>query len=198
MKPLIPLAMAMFLGLSACALTVNDVHVDYKYSKAPASDFSKSSETIRLATFEDSRGMENPRMLKHSQNLYGNTMSGGVQAEKPVAEIVRDGLVQGLTTANAHVVDNDPSVILNGDLMEYDYTVVQGFWSGTANVKLTVKLKLTDAKSGSTVWNDTLLGKASFHASSSPGEDVLFRLSLDNLVEKLQEDADFQHALHVR
>src|SRR5207249_4110105 len=151
---------------SVCALTVHDARVDYKYTKAPAADFASSPEKIRVGNFEDSRGMDNPRIIMHSKNMYGNTMSGGTQAEKPVAEIVRDGVVQGLTT-------------------------------GTANTKLMLKLKLT-SKTGNTIWSDTLLGKASYHAAMNPGEDALFRLTLDDLVERLQKNEDFQHALHVQ
>lgn len=141
--------------------------------------------------------MDNPRMIMHSQNMYGITMSGGTQAEKPLAEIVRDGVVQSLTATRAHVVDDEPSVILTGDLMEYSYTVVSGFWTGTANTKLLVKLRLT-SKTGNTIWTDTLLGKASYHAAMHPGEDALFRLTLDDFVERLQKNDDFKHALHVQ
>ena len=198
MKRLLAIGLTVALGgMSGCALTVHDARVDYKYTKAPAADFASSPEKIRVGNFEDSRGMDNPRIIMHSKNMYGNTMSGGTQAEKPVAEIVRDGVVQGLTTAKAHVVDDDPSVILSGDLMEYGYTVVQGLWTGTANTKLMLKLKLT-SKTGNTIWSDTLLGKASYHAAMNPGEDALFRLTLDDLVERLQKDEDFQHALHVQ
>lgn len=198
MKHLVTLWLTAVLGgVSGCALTVHDARVDYKYTKEPAVDFSSSLEKIRVRNFEDSRGMDNPRMIMHSQNLYGNTMSGGTQAEKPVAEIVRDGVVQGLTTAHAHVVEDDPSVILSGDLLEYSYTVVQGFWTGTANTKLMVKLKLA-SKSGNTIWSDTLLGKASYHAAMNPGEDALFRLTLDDFVERLQKDEDFRRALHTQ
>lgn len=190
------LAVAMW-GISGCALTVHDARVDYKYTKAPVADFSSSSEKIRVGSFEDDRGMDNPRMIMHSQNMYGNTMSGGTQAEKPVAEIVRDGVIQSLTASHARVVEDDPSVILSGDLMEYGYTVVQGLWTGTLNTKLMVKLKLA-SKSGNTIWSDTLLGKTSYHGAMGPGEVVLFQLTLDDLVEQLQKNEDFQHALHAQ
>jgi hypothetical protein len=195
MRYLVVSGLALALAsLSGCALTVNDTRVDYHYTKVPAADFTSSPERIKVGNFEDSRGMENPRMIMHSQNMYGNTMSGGTQAEKPLAEIVRDGVIQGLTTAHAHVADDDPSVVLTGELMEYGYTVVQGFWTGTANTKLMVKLRLT--KSGNTVWSDTILGKASYHGGGNPGEDVLFRMTLDDFVERLQKDEDLQRALH--
>jgi hypothetical protein len=198
MKQLFALGLMVFmLSMSGCALTVHDTRVDYKYTKAPAADFSSSPEKIRVADFEDSRGMDNPRMITHSQNMYGNTMSGGTQAEKPVAEIIRDGVVQGLSPAHARIVDDDASVILRGELMEYGYTVVQGFWTGTANTKLLVKLKLT-SKSGNTIWSETLLGKASYHGAVSPGEVVLLQLTLDDFIERLQNNEDFQHALHVQ
>jgi hypothetical protein len=189
--------MVVMWSVSGCALTVHDARVDYKYTKAPAADFSSSPEKIRVVNFEDSRGMDNPRMITHSQNMYGNTMSGGTQAEKPVAEIVRDGVAQSLTAAHTRLVDADPSLILSGDVMEYGYTVVQGFWTGTANTKLMVKLKLA-SKSGNTIWSDTLLGQASYHGAMSPGEVALFQLTLDDFVERLQKDEDFQRALHVQ
>jgi hypothetical protein len=198
MKHLLALGlMAAMWAVSGCALTVRDTPVDYKFTKAPAADFSGSPEKIRVGKFADSRGMDNPRMLMHSQNMYGNTMSGGSQAEEPVAEIVRDGVVQGLTAAHARVVEDGPSLILSGDLMEYSYSVVQGLWAGTVNTKLLVKVKLS-SQSGHTIWSDTLLGKASYHGAMNPGDVVLFQLTLDDFVMELQKNEDFQRALHVQ
>jgi hypothetical protein len=184
-------------SVSGCALTVHDTRVEYKYTKAPAADFSSSPEKIRVVNFEDSRGMDNPRMITHSQNMYGNTMSGGTQAEKPVAEIIRDGVVQGLTATHAHFADDDPSLVLSGDVMEYGYTVVQGFWTGTVNTKLMVKVRLA-SKSGNAIWSDTLLGKASYQGAMNPREVVLFQLTLDDFVERLQKNEDFQRALRAQ
>jgi hypothetical protein len=141
--------------------------------------------------------MDNPRMITHSQNMYGNSMSGGTQAEKPVADIIRDGIIQSLIAAHAQVVDGQSSLVLSGDVMEYGYTVVQGLWTGTANTKLMVKLRLA-LKTGDTIWSDTLLGKASYHGAMSPGEVVLFQLTLDDFVERLQKNEDLQRALHVQ
>ncbi len=198
MKKLLALQVIVVMwSVSGCALTVHDTRVDYKYTKAAAADFSSSPEKLKIGNFSDSRDMDNPRMITHSQNMYGNTMSGGTQAEKPIAEIVRDGVVQGLTAAHAHLVDDDPSLVLSGDVMEYGYTIVQGLWTGTVNTKLTVKLKLAST-SGTTIWSDTLLGKASYKGAMNPGEVVLFQLSLDDFVERLQKNEDFQRALHMQ
>ncbi len=123
MKRLLAFGLMMAMcGLGGCALTVRDVHVDYKYTKVPITDLSNSPEKVRIGKFDDSRGMDNPRMIMHSQNMYGNTMSGGTQAEKPVAEIVRDGVAQALAATHARIVEDDPSLILSGDLMEYSYS----------------------------------------------------------------------------
>ncbi len=133
MKRLLAFGLMMAMcGLGGCALTVRDVHVDYKYTKVPITDLSNSPEKVRIGKFDDSRGMDNPRMIMHSQNMYGNTMSGGTQAEKPVAEIVRDGVAQALAATHARIVEDDPSLILSGDLMEYSYSLVQGGMDGNS------------------------------------------------------------------
>jgi hypothetical protein len=38
----------------------------------------------------------------------------------------------------------------------------------------------------------------SYHGAMSPGEVALFQLTLDDFVERLQKDEDFQRTLHVQ
>jgi hypothetical protein len=179
-------------GLGGCAFTVHDVNVNYSYEKPAKADLSSSTETLRIAPFTDTRGNPNPRMLMNAQNMHGSTTTGGWQAEKPVADIVRDGFVQALTAAHAHIVAESDSMVLTGELVDYHYTVIQEFWKGTAVTKMIVKLRLNSEKSGVTLWNDTLSATINYRAASSPGEDVLFKLTLDNLMDQLTDSDLFK------
>jgi hypothetical protein len=100
------------IGLSGCAMTVRDTKVDYVFSKSPPIDLTASAATIRVADFRDSRDNPNPRMIMNMQNMNGQMTSGGWQAEKPVAAIVRDRVIQGLVAAHSHVVGDSESLVL--------------------------------------------------------------------------------------
>jgi len=188
---LAPIAVAC-VGFGGCALTVHDINVDYKYTRTSGAELA--STPLQVAAFTDARGNENPRMIWNSRNLHGNTMSGGWQAQKPVAEIVRDGVAQGLAAAHANLADSPHSLILGGELMEYSYQVVSGMWTGTLTTKLTVKFRLKTTQ-GATLWNDTFTGTTQYHGTSMPGVDMLLGKSLDSLVTQLVDDDLFRQRL---
>jgi len=58
-----------------------------------------------------------------------------------------------------------------------------------------VKLKLVPARSGAVVWNDTVSATISYHVSLNPGKDVLFKLTLNNLIDQLCDNNDLLRAL---
>jgi hypothetical protein len=45
------------------------------------------------------------------------------------------------------------------------------------------------------VWNQTISGTINYHASRNPGEDVLFKMTLDDTLGKLLEDREFARVL---
>jgi hypothetical protein len=184
--------------LGACAFTVHDVRVDYVYREPVAIDLSDVSERIRIGPFEDNRGNPNPRMIMNAQNGHHQTTTGGWQAEEPIAEIVRDGIAQGLAADHATLVDSSESLVLTGEVLDYHYLLEEQFWSGTVRPLLTVKLRLSDATSGATVWRQSFTGSTSYHGSFMPAAEMLFRGSLDDLVKKIASGRAFADVLRNR
>lgn len=176
------LVLSMML-LQGCAFTVHDVQVNYEFEEPISLDLA--SQRVTVGEFSDGRGAANPRLLMNMRNLYGDTTSGGWQAEKPLAEIVRDAVEQGLESVNANVVE-ESGLRLTGQLEDFSTEIIMGFWEGTLNGRLTVKMQLTDAEVGRVVWQNTYIGGAS--VKGGEGAVGLFRASLSDLVKDMLED----------
>jgi hypothetical protein len=121
-------------------------------------------------------------MIIHETNGYGQPTAGGWQAEKPVAEIVRDAISQGLAVADAPLVESGAALILTGEVQEYRYRFEEKFWSGDVFPMLTVAFRLRDSTSRETLWKHTVTGSGKYHGSFMPSTEFLFRSALDDLV----------------
>ena len=186
---------AFMLPLSGCAFMVHDVRVDYVFRGSVASDLNASREKLRLGSFDDSRDNPNVRMIIHETNGYGQPTSGGWQAEKPISEIVRDAVAQGLVAAHAPVVESDETVVLTGEVLDYRYRFEEQFWSGDVFPMLTVKFRLKDAVSHDTIWSKEITGSGKYHGSFMPATELLFRGALDDLALRVASDGSLAQAL---
>ncbi len=179
---------------SGCAFTVHDVKMDYAYKQPISVDLSTISQApIQIGKFEDSRNETNPRMIMHIQNLYGETTSGGWQAEKPIADIVKDALEDGLKKAGASISKNAEDVVLEGELIDFDYDVIMGMWEGTLKSRLSVKIQLKNKSTNTIIWKDTYISSAS--VKGGEGAEGLLRATLDDLVTDLLSDGYFLQEL---
>src|SRR5690554_7751194 len=84
----LPIALSLVMLLSGCAFNVYVVNVDYKYDNPIETDLS--SIALDVGEFKDSRNVDNPRMIVNQKNGYGQTTTGGWQAEKPLIDIVKE------------------------------------------------------------------------------------------------------------
>jgi hypothetical protein len=186
------------LSLSGCAFMVHDVRIDYAFHGTVDTVLSTSLQPFQLGPFEDSRGNPNDRMIIHETNGYGQPTAGGWQAEKPVAEIVRDAISQGLAVAHAPLVESGAALILTGEVQEYRYRFEEKFWSGDVFPMLTVAFRLRDSTSRETVWKHTVTGSGKYHGSFMPSTEFLFRSALDDLVIRVVSDPGLSDALSHR
>ncbi len=183
--------LALCLATSGCAFTVHDVQTNYRYS-APVST-RLAPRDLQVGPITDQRGVENPRMIMNMTNLNGDTTSGGWQAEKPLSEILRDGVIQGLSAANVRVQSANAGVVLRGELLDFNVKTIMGMWEGTHQGKMTAKFQLTNGRTGAIVWQDTFVGSSQIKG----GEGVVgvLKATLDSVVTKLISDAYFQQKL---
>jgi len=155
------LLLACSLLFSGCALTREPVTLNYNMNVPLAQSFlEKPQEAITVGIIQDKRGMDDPRLIFHKQNLYHDTMGGGWLAEKPVASIVEDAVREALAAANYNIVSAAAEYQLYGMLQELRYETVMGFWQGELRTIMTVQLYLKDMRSGRVVWNETFMARA--------------------------------------
>jgi hypothetical protein len=181
------------LAVSGCAFTVNDVEVGYRYpDKAKV---SAPGSAVTVGAFKDSRDVHNKRLIMNKKNLNGDTTSGGYQAEKPLSQIVRDGVVLALQAAQVQIKSAAP-LELSGQLEDFGSEMIMGWWEGEFKGKLTVRFHLNDKASGKTVWKDTFVGTGSVKGGEGP--EGALAASLDDLLFDLMSDKSFLDAMSVR
>ena len=171
-------ALGLSIGLlSGCAFTVHDVQVNYDYVGTVSTDLSNINPSpLKIGVINDGRNVENPRLIMNMTNLNGATTSGGWQAEKPLAEIVRDAIIQGLINAKTPLADSGESLILTGELVDFDYEVIMGMWTGTIKSSLSVKLQVRNTDTNKIIWKDTIISSAS--VKSGEGAKGAFKSSI--------------------
>ena len=126
-------------------------------------------------------------------NLNGDTTSGGWQAEKPLSDILKDAVVQGISNSQIQMNDLDSEVKLSGELLAFDIETIMGFWEGTHKGKMTAKFQLVDSASGDIVWRDTFIGNS--EVKGGEGVAAVLKATLDDLIEKFLNDNYFQQQL---
>ena len=188
-------ALGLSIGLlSGCAFTVHDVQVNYDYVGTVSTDLSNINPSpLKIGVINDGRNVENPRLIMNMTNLNGATTSGGWQAEKPLAEIVRDAIIQGLINAKTPLADSGESLILTGELVDFDYEVIMGMWTGTTKSSLSVKLQVRNTDTNKIIWKDTIISSAS--VKSGEGAKGALKAVLDDLIADLLSDEYFVQQL---
>lgn len=179
--------------LSGCAFTVHDLPVNYQYSGQSFGLEGHHLPSISIGEINDNRNVENPKMIMHQINGYGQTTTGGWQAEKALSLIVKDALIQAIDAQGLN--DERPrNVILEGDLVDVSSKVVSGWASGTINMKVTVKLTARDHNTNKILWRDTIFGDGTSGKESSIKPAILkaFNASLNDMVSKLFTDEYFR------
>jgi len=180
--------LALLACLSGCAFSVYDVNVGYKYNNPIVTDLSAA--TLAIGEFKDSRNVANPRMIMNQKNGYGQTTTGGWQAEKPLAEIVKDAVTDGLKKSGAIINENAKNLILSAELLEFDGDIKMGAWVGSYVGKMSVKIQLVNKDTGEIIWRDTFVGSGEAKANKG-GIPSILKISLDNLVDNLLKDPLF-------
>ena len=186
------LTLALIPAFSAgCVLSVYDLPIDYEVSGDVPRIDRADLPTLLVGDIEDNRGASNPRMIMHQKNQYGQTMSGGWQAEKDLSLIVQDALKQGIVASGLDQ-GGPGQLTLSGELIEVASEHVVEFFSGTTRVKMTVKLQASDTVTGHIVWRDTFISvREAKGGTISNNLRAAFRSALDDLLRRLFSDQYF-------
>ena len=186
-------AMAVSILLSGCAMTTYDLPVNYSYAGNIDTVRGENLPTVNIGSIKDVRAVENPRMIMNHKSGYGTTATGGYQAEKNISLIIEDALRQGIETAG---LDSERSrhVLLEGELVDINSDIVQGWWKGTINMKVTVKLSVREEGYNEILWRDTIIGHGISSKQSSVKPALLEALNsaMNELADNLISDEYFQ------
>lgn len=172
--------------LAGCAYSAN-VPVNYAYG-GPTSGLVLPSMVV--GEFTDSRNVPNNRQLLLGAQFQSDASArSGWLTEKPLAELAREALVQGMERFGQSDQADAPNLILTGELMNVEPSSVVGWTRVTYNFRLTVKLTVTDPSDGRIVWRDTLVANGTSETGQGPMVVVgAFNAALDNLVERTAQD----------
>jgi len=175
--------------LSGCAFSVDKENLNYSYT-GQIFTAASGNKSISVGTIIDRRIESNPNMILHKSNQYGST-TGGWEAEKPIAEIVADGLRQALKSRQ---IGSSPDFELGGSVESLACGTRMGFMTGEFIVRLEVKLSLHDLKTGELVWSESFTGQADIPTTGDYIHDG-FTKALDDLISQLKDSETFAKAL---
>ncbi|MCP5331717.1 MAG: hypothetical protein H7A05_10635 [Pseudomonadales bacterium] len=151
----LPLACALTLGGFAYA---DDVQVNYEYKQKPQVDFSKPKGALKVSAFTDKR------------SGAGANQIGSDTAEKPVAEIVSDALVQSFVAGGATLVEDGQGLTLDGEVTEVSVAEKNG------NQEVTIRAHVTLRAGSRTAFDTIIFGRAAAADIAQATRDALDKL----------------------
>jgi hypothetical protein len=204
---------------SGCAFTVEKVNIAYRTPKEWPRQFEKKPEVgVTIGTFEDKRPVSTPIWLANKYNGYGKT-SGGYEAEKPLAEILRDALISGLIEANYKVEKDPDRSVLTCNVLDYGTEFIQtGLFGSELRTRLQCEFTLVDNATKQVLWKEIIQGNAlmafgagskaknqypwrpgeKFGTSGAPNKEALRQitiLSIDKVVMEVTKSEQFRRAV---
>ncbi|MEX0618719.1 MAG: hypothetical protein WDZ76_02435 [Pseudohongiellaceae bacterium] len=178
---------ALSLALFPLSTVAETIEINYTYNDEVSVDFSDLPRgPLRVAEFSDARRGVEPTEIT-ADNLGNSEISGGYQADRPLADIIRDALVQGLAKGGASLVDADENLRLEGGLSDSNVQLVER--DGQQSIQLTLRASVSLQGGGRTLWETVLFGRGT--ALVSEGIEPALNEALDRMVRGLIRDDYF-------
>jgi hypothetical protein len=182
----------LILGiLSGCAFTTTEIKIDY--SPSQYTKITEAKKTIEVKPFKDTRGVD-PNLIAQKYNQYGKT-TGKYVSDRVVADIVTDAVKNLLSNLNYRLLKEKADLILSGEIIKCDQTVLMGFWSGQIEGNIQVNLRLIDAKGDNILWNEIMSGygkKTGLQIVTASAYKEVFEKTLDNLMTNIANSTTFK------
>ncbi len=168
--------LTLCVALTAPVFAAEEIAVNYSFAGTVQPDFSNMPRgPLKVGEFTDSRG-GNP-----------NLISEGYMADQPLAEIVRDALIQGLESGKASLVDSGENMTLVGSIESSEVQTVEE--NGLSSIRVTVRTRVQLVGSGRTIWQTVLFGRGT--APESEGMEQAIANALDRTISGLVQDSYF-------
>jgi len=167
----------LFLVTVTPVFAAEEIAVSYVYDGQVRADFSNMSRgPMKVGEFTDSRNEGNP-----------NLISTDYMADRPLADIVRDAIVQGLEKGGAALVDSGENLTLVGSIQSSELQQVDD--NGVASLQLTIRTRVQLLGSGRTIWETVLFGRGTTPATE--GINAALSGALDRTIRSLVQDDYF-------
>lgn len=169
------LGLLAIFAITSLAQAAETVTVEYSYGGDHNTDFSGFGTTLRVAEFSDNRSGD------------ATLIAGDYVADRALAEIVRDALIQGFQHGGAKLMDSGEDMQIAGRIVSSELQTVDR--SGVESIQLTIRTNVQLLGRGRTIWETTLFGRGV--APSSEGIEAALQASLDRMVRELVNDDYF-------
>ena len=178
---------------SGCAFSKSTVKLDFK----PHTMAEKVSvdKVIFVDKLKDLRGGD-PNLLAHKG--VAMKTSGTYVTEKEVAVVVTDAIRDTLAQLSYKLAASQGDLVLSGELLKLDSSPIMGFWSGQLDCSIQVNLKLSDSRTGASIWNEILTGfnkKTGVQIDHEGHRKDTTEAALADLTNKLATSASFRRAV---
>lgn len=179
---------------TGCAMTRQTVPLQ-TYSAASVSRVVQPNQSrpVTVTQVVDKRSVSDPAHLFHKFNAYGPT-TGSFVAQRPVADIVRDCLLDAMSRAGYSVRDESGPLPIICEIQDFDIKLKMGMWSGEASSELTLKMTINQDVGSGVLWRDTIIGRGK---TTPTGFDYgqgyvvkCFTLALDDAVKQFVENEE--------
>lgn len=178
------------LLLSACALTDEAVQLNYQPNFRGISKIH-GEHALTVGKFSNIRGVD-PRLLSRKINLNQEETTGKYLAEKPVAAILRQAVIDSLKFAGYRVTENG-KYILSAQLVDLQNKWYPGWFSSELRTNIQVEFSLVDARTGSQIWDQTFNGSAACQSGTdSAPYRTNFSKATNNLIFNLLNSPEFK------
>lgn len=154
---------------------------------------SNQSRPVTVTQVVDKRSVSDPAHLFHKFNAYGPT-TGSFVAQRPVADIVKDCLLDAMSRGGYSVRDESGHLSIICEIQDFDIKLKMGMWSGEASSELTLKMTIKQDGGDDVLWRDTIIGRGK---TAPGGFDYgqgyvvkCFTLALDDAVKLFVENEE--------
>jgi|GEM_PF-2234000 len=190
------LLFCLIVSLSGCAFTTDKVPLNYKFNASTdKTKYSKTYLPIYIDKIIDNRQENNPNLIVHKRNGYLEATTGGYEAEKPIADILRQGLTSGLQQAGFTVLTRPQKYILSGSIESTEMKVIIGILQGSIEIDTQVNLKVINKLTGKTLWQNAYTGRGRVKSANLEIAKA-FNQSLTDIISQVQSSDSLYIALH--
>lgn len=172
-------AVLLLLGVLSVSIPVqaSDIDINFVYDAPSSTTLSNLSRgPLSVSTFTDGRGVDDPHLI-----------ADDYRSSKPLAEVVRDALVQGFESAGAVLVDSGENLRLEGNIVSASIEPIEV--NGGSLIRLTIRSEVKLQGSGRTLWQTVLFGRG--EAPVTDGITPAVHQALERMIRGLLQDDYF-------